>query len=171
VSRRSLLRLGGAATAALVVLVLLVLVGRWERNRNAARQNAEMRAVYRRATAQGLDSPLLDRYRLDLQADCLLYHPPGRPRDNAAYELCFDAQGALVETVDRHTGVPQFGSLREQPSLSAIRLRPSAINRVLVRRGVFALDPRIRGTKPDPNALTLANGDMGALPFPRPYEP
>jgi hypothetical protein len=171
VSRGSLLRIGAGIAGALVVLALLVVVGRWERNRNAARQNARMEAVYRTATAQGLDSPLLDRYRLDLQADCLLYHPPGRPQDNAAYELCFDAQGRLVETIDRHTGKPQFASLREQPGLAAIRVRPAAIDRILVRRGVFALDPRIKGETPDPNALTLVNGDMGAFAFPRPEKP
>lgn len=152
---------------ALALLAAFVAVGRWERGRNAAIQNDHMLAVYRSATAQGLDSPLLDRYRLDLRFDCLLYHPRSRPADVSAYELCFDAQGRLVQAIDRSSGSPHFWSLLEQPSLATFRVPVRLLVDTLVVRGASKTDPRLRAWKAS-MGLPLGIDDVGAFPFSRP---
>lgn len=161
-------RLPALVAAALVLLAGLALLGRWERDRNAAAQNHAMRSVYDVATSRGLDSTLLDAYRLDMQFDCLLYHPVGRPQDVAAYELCFDPHGRLVQTIDRHTGSPTFATLHEQPSLAAVRVPVHRLMAIFAARGVLATDPRFAGVGSDAPALPLVNGDTGAFAFPKP---
>jgi hypothetical protein len=159
-------RATAAGAFALVLLVVLPFVGRWERSRNASRQNARMEAVYRTATVDGLDSPLLDRYRLDRTFDCLLYHPVGRPIDVAAYELCFDRVGRLVETIDRDTGNPTFGSLVEQPELATLRVPPHEILAALAAHRVMIGDPRMSGVSVDSPVLPTGFNDLGAFGFP-----
>lgn len=147
--RAATVRIRGAvlvsALALLFVGAALVVVGRWERGLNADRQNAEMAAVFHTATAKGVVSPLLDFYRLTPAADCLLYHPPGRPTEYSDYELCFDAEGRLVETIDRHTGLARFGSLLESPSLATLTVPVPTLVAALGALGA-AHDPRLAGT-------------------------
>ncbi|MGH3049088.1 MAG: hypothetical protein ACRDLK_02940 [Gaiellaceae bacterium] len=164
----SIRRTGAVAGVAVVALVALAFVGRWERGRNASSQNGQMRAVFDVATSRGLDSRLLDEYRLDFAFDCLLYHPAGRPADVAAYELCFDRRGRLVETIDRHTGTPRFASLHEQPALSDLRIPVPRLMAILAARGAPQADPRLASVSADASTLPLASGDEGAFRFPKP---
>jgi hypothetical protein len=48
-------------------------------------------------------------------------------------QLCFDAVGRLVETVDRRGAQPVYASLNYDPSLSTIRFRDSAVDQWFAR--------------------------------------
>ena len=160
-------RIAAALALVLVLLAGIAVLGRWERGRNAATQNRRMAAVFRLATSRGLDSPLLDEYRLASTFDCLLYHPAGRPRAMSAYELCFDSHGRLVQTIDRSSGSPKFASLQEQPSLSTLHVPVDRVMRIFAVRGVLAKDPGLAGVKEDVPMLPLVDSDIGAHSFPR----
>jgi hypothetical protein len=164
VSRRALL---GAAAAAAVLLAALPFVGRWERDRHARSENARMAAVYRVATSDGLASPRLDAYRLAYLYDCLLYHPEGKPTATSAYEICFDGQGRLVQTIDRTTGaMPRIGSLLEQPALATLRVPVSRLRALFRQTGIFQ-DPHLAGRTAGPG-LPSIGGDVGVKLLPHP---
>jgi len=124
-------RLAGWALAAVVLAVLLVAVGRWERSRRAREQVDGMRTVL---TAVGrLDNPTLKSFRVLVSFQCLLYERGGSP---VALEVCFDPAGRLVEAIDRRGDEPRIWSLRDDPTRSTIRVDRSEVDRLLEREGV-----------------------------------
>jgi hypothetical protein len=164
---RSHRRLAAGIAVAAVLLAALVAVGRWERSRHARSENARMAAVFRLATVDGLNSRLLDGYRLSNPYDCLLYHPPGKPLETSAYEVCFDAHGRLVQTIDRDSGTAQIGSLLEQPSLATLRVPVRSILQIFVSRGLTKADARLHGITAGMPTLPISSGDIGAFEFPK----
>jgi hypothetical protein len=48
-----------------------------------------------------------------------------------ALQLCFDAQGRLVQAVDRRPTRPQYYSLEYKPTLSTIRFPRTEIDQLL----------------------------------------
>ena len=112
--------------AALLVLGGLVLVGRSEGRRHARAENRVIAQI--RALVGPLDSPTLDRYRLLPEFSCLLY---GRHGDPFALELCIDAQGRVVEAIDRRKGSPRIASLREDPSAATVRVDRPEVDRLI----------------------------------------
>jgi hypothetical protein len=126
-SRRAELAAGGALLA---LLVLLVAVGRWEGARHA--DEAERGLAATRALIGPLDSPSLSGYRLLPGLDCLVYR---RGENPYALELCVDADGRVVETIDRRRFERRIDSLREQPEASAGRVDRALVDRLLRRMG------------------------------------
>jgi hypothetical protein len=117
--------------AALAVAALLVAVGRWERGHRADEQVSGMRGVL--AAVGPLDSPGLSAFRYLTNFQCVLYERGG---NRVALELCFDADGRLIEAIDRRSGDPEIWSLRDDPSRSTIRVDRAVVDRLLVRMGV-----------------------------------
>lgn len=146
----------------LVSLAALAAIGRWERSRNAKRENDEMAAVYRRATSGGLISRRLNGYRLDQTFDCLVYAPRADPAAATGLELCFDAEGRLIETIDRSSGAPHFATLREEPGLATLRVSVSTLIGALRSLNAFA-DPRLAGVRLRQGILPVGFGDIGVL--------
>jgi hypothetical protein len=60
--------------------------------------------------------------------DCLAYEV--KPL-TYALQLCVDAHGRLVETVDRLAGKPVYASLTWQPSLASVRFRPGEVEALI----------------------------------------
>lgn len=112
-------RLVFAAGIAVLVLLLLIPVGRWERNRRAGNELTGIRRVL--AAIGPLDQPSLDAYRVGVgpAMDCLLYKRGSNP---FALELCFDGAGRVIEAIDRTGSSPRISSVREDPSASTIRI-------------------------------------------------
>ena len=123
-SRRHLVWLALAAVAA----VLLVMVGRWERDRRADEQSRGMRNVL--AAIGRLDSPSLDAFRVLGSFDCLLYERGANP---FALEICVDRKGRVVEAIDRRDGTPEIWSLRDDPTKSSVSVDRSQVERLLDR--------------------------------------
>lgn len=121
-----------ALAATVVVLVGLVVVGRWEGRRHERAEVTKMRNAF---DAVGpLDNSSLDAYRIDIdfRFDCLLYR---RGSNRSALELCFDRSGRLAETIDRRSGKPKYASLREHPEASTIRVDRAEVVELLQRLG------------------------------------
>jgi hypothetical protein len=138
----------------------VVLLGRWEHARASAHQRALMAHTYHLATARGLRSPLISAYRLSPTFDCLLYRAPGdRP---FAYELCFDSEGRLIETIDRSGSQVRIGSLRQEPSQAGIRIEPRRLLQAFVQAGI-AKDPRLEGVLLTGDRLPTGYDDSGPL--------
>jgi hypothetical protein len=70
----------------------------------------------------------LDRYRLLPEFSCLLYGRHGNP---FALELCIDAEGRVVEAIDRRSGSPRIASLREDPSAATVRVDRPEVDRLI----------------------------------------
>lgn len=157
------------AVAALLLgaLVVAIFVGRWEGSHNASVQNARMAAVFRLATARGLISSELDRYRLADGFDCLAYHPVGEPRAISTYELCFDSTGHLVQTIDRRTDPPHFGSLLEAPGQATLSVPVHRLLAAFAAVGAFR-DPRFAGVTRTQSTLPVAFNDIGLFYIPKP---
>lgn len=120
------------AVAAVAALMLLVPVGRWERDRRADEEVRGMRTVL--AAVGNLDSPSLRGFRVLARFDCLLYE---RGRDDFALEVCVDDDGRVVEAIDRRgEGEPRIWSLRDDPTRSTLRVDRPLVNRLLLRMGV-----------------------------------
>jgi hypothetical protein len=121
-----------ALVGGVVLLVLIVLVGRWEGRRHERAENAGMRRVL--ALVGPLDNRSLDAYRIDIdfEFDCLLYR---RGSNSVALELCFDRSGRVVEAIDRRSGKARISSLREHPEASTIRVDRAEVVRLLKRLG------------------------------------
>ena len=161
-------RLLAGITAGIVLLGAMLVVGRWERGHNAAHENAVMARVFRLATAHGLISGQLDAYRLAGAFDCLLYHPPGRPDEVTALELCFGPTGRLIQTIDRRHDPPDYGDLQSQPSLATISVPvPKLLAAFFHVTG--GQDSRIAGHFTD-STLPVGNNDIGARGTP-PHRP
>jgi hypothetical protein len=121
-------RIALLAVAALVVAVVLVFVGRWERQHRADDQNRGMRRV---ARAIGpLDQRSLDAFRHLGEFDCLLYK---RGKNPFALELCVDHSGRVVETIDRRGSTPKIWSLRDDPARATIRVDYAEFQRLYAR--------------------------------------
>jgi hypothetical protein len=124
-SRFALTALGLAA-----VLGVLVLVGRWERDRHAGEENRGIAAVL--AAVGPLDSPTLAAYRHLSDFDCLLYRRGANP---FALELCADRQGRVIEAIDRRSGDPEIFSLRHDAARTTVRVDADEVRRLLRRMG------------------------------------
>ena len=115
--------------AVLLVLGGLVLVGRSEGRRHAREENRGIAQI--RALVGPLDSPSLDRYRLLPYFSCLLYKRQDNP---FALELCIDAEGRVVEAIDRRdTRKPRIYSLREDRAAATVRVDRAEVDRLLRR--------------------------------------
>ena len=138
-------RAAALGAVALVCLLVLIPIGRWERTRHARDEIRGMRRVL--AAVRPLDNPTLDAYRVGLvRFDCLLY---GRGSNPYALELCIDPKGRLVETIDRRWGTPRIWSLREDPTRSTIRINHDHVDRLLRKLGVPAhINQGPRGQSP-----------------------
>jgi hypothetical protein len=115
------------------ILVALVVIGILERSHRADDQSRAMARVV--AEIGPLDSPRLDQYRyLSARLQCLLYRRGPNP---FALELCVDAGGRVVETIDRRTAPkPRIHSLRDDPSKSTVRVNRAEVNRLLHSFGI-----------------------------------
>jgi hypothetical protein len=127
-SRRRLLLV--VAAAALAVLAL-VGIGRWEGAHRADEQMAGMRRVL--AEVGPLDSSSLSAFRYLSKFQCLVYERGSNP---LALEVCVDADGRVVEAIDRRSGDPKIWSLREEPSRSTVRVDRAEVDRLLRKMGV-----------------------------------
>jgi len=117
--------------AALLVVVGLVFVGRWERGERADEQ---VRGMGKVLTAVGpLDGPTLSAFRYFQDFQCLAYR---RDRNLLALELCVDAEGRVVEAIDRRSGEPKIWSLRDDPTRSTLRVDRHEVDRLLDRMTV-----------------------------------
>lgn len=103
----------------LLVVVALPLVGRWEGDRAVRRELREMRRVVA-VVGPALEYRAASAYRPAEKFACLSYRTS--KADPFGLELCFDAEGRLVETIDRRGSGLRVGSLREQPKASTIRV-------------------------------------------------
>jgi hypothetical protein len=119
--------------AALLVLLALVPVGRWERSERADEQVHGMARVL--AAVGPLDSPSLKAFRYLSEFQCLVYR---RGANDFALELCVDKRGRLVEAIDRRSGdsEPEIWSLRDDPTRSTIYLDRREVDTLLHRMGV-----------------------------------
>ena len=151
---------------AVALLAVLAFVGRWEGDHNVRAQNARMRVVWNAATSDGLLSSRAKLYRLNEFFDCIAYAPRGRPQDYSAYELCFDRQGRLVQTIDRHSGTPVFSSVLEEPSRADLRVPVPVLYAGFKRLGICE-DHRLVEWPCRPDAIPTTNDDQGLFLFGR----
>jgi hypothetical protein len=123
-------RLAVAIAAGALLLAALVPLGRWEGERHA---RAEVRGMARTlALIRTLEPPALSGYRVQPDFDCLVYRQGANP---FALEVCFDAEGRVVETVDRRRFERRIHSLREDRGASTLRVDRAEIDRLLRRMG------------------------------------
>lgn len=123
---RPAVRTGAAVGGAIVLLVLLVVVGRWEGRRHADKQNAKILRI--REAVGSLDSPHPTGFRILNPFTCLTY---GREQNKYALELCVDGAGRVVEAIDRRSGTPRIASLREDPGAATVRVDRAEVDRLL----------------------------------------
>lgn len=124
-------RIAAGLLAAFLILVGVVFVGRWERERRADEQVRGMAKVL--VAVGSLDGPTLSAFRYLQDFQCLAYR---RERNLLALELCVDAEGRVVEAIDRRSGEPKISSLRDDPTRSTLRVDRREVDRLLVRMGV-----------------------------------
>jgi len=117
-------------TIALLALALLALVpiGRWEASRHVDREARGMREVL--DAIGSLDSPSLSGYRVLGSFDCLTYR---RGAHDFALEVCADAEGRVVEAMDRRGEEPRIWSLRADPARSPVRVDRGEFDALLRR--------------------------------------
>jgi hypothetical protein len=116
---------------AVLVLVALIPVGRWERQHRADREMRGMRGVI--AAVGPLDNPTLKGFRILTNFDCLVYK---RGTNLFALEVCVADDGRVVEAIDRRSGESKIWSLRDDPSRSDVRVDRREVNRLLLRMNV-----------------------------------
>jgi len=114
------------SVAALALLAVLVVLGRWEGRRATREETAGMRTVLS-AIGENIASTSLSGYRFG-PPDCLAYHDT---QMLLALQLCFDSQGRVIEAVDRRPTEPRYYSLEYEPSLATIRFPRKKIDRLL----------------------------------------
>jgi len=123
---RRVLAVAAAVLAIVALLAALAALGRWEGRRAADRETAGMRTVLA-AIGGDIHSTRLSGYRVG-PPNCLAYHT----REMLlALQLCFDAEGRLIQTVDRRPDQPRYSSLEYEPSLSTIRFPPAEIEKLM----------------------------------------
>ena len=113
------------AVALLGVAVALVGVGRWERERENRRENAGLAAVF--AAVGPLKDARPTGWRIG-PPSCVAF---STPQNALGLQLCFDAQGRLVESVDRRGAQPVYSSLVDDPSAAKIRVSRSLVDSML----------------------------------------
>ena len=119
-----------AAAVALVVVLALAPLGRWEARYHA---DVEVQGMEETLTLIGpLDSPSLSGYRVLPDFDCLVYRRGDNP---FALEACVDNAGRVVETIDRRRFERRIHSLREDPGASTLSLERALVDRLLRRMG------------------------------------
>ena len=111
-----------------LILVVLVLLGRWEGDRRADAEVAGMAETM--ASVGPLDSASLSGYRILSGFDCLVYRRGDNPY---ALELCVDDDGRVVETIDRRRFARRIHTLREEPEASTLRVDRAVVDRLLRR--------------------------------------
>ena len=116
---------------AALVLVALVPIGAWERERRADGESAGMRLVLEEVGP--LDSEDLRGFRIFANFHCLVYE---RGRNDFALELCVDSSGRVVEAIDRREGTAEVWSLRDDPTRSEVVVDRGEVNRLLRRMNV-----------------------------------
>jgi hypothetical protein len=109
-----------------VAAVALVAIGRWERGREAHREENGFRIVER--LIGPLDSRSLSGFRVLPGFDCLTYR---RGTDVFALELCVDRAGRVVEAIDRRRYDRRIWSLTADPNASDVRVDRAEIDRLL----------------------------------------
>jgi hypothetical protein len=124
-------RIAVAAGLAVIAAVALVVIGRWERSHRAHVQVAGMRRVVEEVGP--LDNPTLDSFRYLQGFQCLLYK---RGKDPFALEICADADGRVVEAIDRRANPPKIWSVRDDPTRSTLRIDRPEFDKLLVQLGV-----------------------------------
>ncbi|HEY3962171.1 MAG TPA: hypothetical protein VGL84_06560 [Gaiellaceae bacterium] len=111
---------------AIVVLIALIPLGRWEGHRHARHEVAGIRTVM--AAIGPIDQA--DAYRTAIDTgvtsglDCLAYKRGSNP---FALEFCFTLSGRVVEGYDRRGTSPKIWSIREDPGASSIQLDPKKL--------------------------------------------
>jgi hypothetical protein len=122
-----------AAGASLLVFAALAAIGLVERTHRGHVQSNAMRAVV--AEVGPLDAPELDSYRyFSPTVQCLLYRRGGDP---FALELCVDAEGRVIETIDRRTAPkPRIHSLRDDPTRSSVRVDRAEVTQLMHSFGI-----------------------------------
>lgn len=128
---RARVRIGTAVAIAVGVAVALVPIGRWERSRAIAHQQAGIERVWKTVGGR-VDAPALDGFRLSPPLDCLLYHAP-------AYELCFDG-GRLVEAYDRRDRFHAWTLQQYAYADAPVTVDPAAVRRALRTLRAFGAD-------------------------------
>lgn len=121
-------RIALTLAALLVAAAALALVGRWESERAVRRELREMRHVLD-LVGPTLTARTPSAYRPAEEFACLDYRTS--KQEPFGLELCFDAEGRLVETIDRRGSGIRIGSLREQPEASTIRVGVDTVLRAL----------------------------------------
>jgi hypothetical protein len=132
--------------AASLVVVGLAFAGNWERDRRADEEVRGMAQVL--ALVGPLDGPTLNAFRYFQDFQCLAYR---RDRNRLALELCVDAEGRVVEAIDRRSGEPKIWSLRDDPTRSNVLVDRGEVDRLLDRMTVYAdpvREPAPEGTEP-----------------------
>jgi hypothetical protein len=124
-------RLVLVSVGACVVLVVVVLIGRWEADRRAETQSRGMARMVARVGS--LDDQTLDAFRYLGAFQCLVYGRNGNP---VALELCVDSAGRVVETIDRTGPEPRIWSLRDDPERSTVRVDRAEVDRLLRMMGI-----------------------------------
>ena len=117
---------GVVVAVAVVALVLLVVVGRWEGRRHADKENAKILRI--REAVGSLNRPRPTGFRILNPFTCLTY---GRDGNKYALELCVDGAGRVVEAIDRRSGTPRIASLREDPGAATVRVDRAEVDRLL----------------------------------------
>jgi hypothetical protein len=123
----------GLAALAVLVLLALIPIGRWEAGRHA---RDELAGIHRVLQAIGpIDQRSLDAYRVgvgtDYALDCLLYKRGANP---FALELCFErTSGRVVEAYDRRGDAPRIWSLREDPGSSDVQFDLARLKALVAR--------------------------------------
>jgi len=116
--------------AGVVVLAAFVPVGRWEAKRHA---RAEVRGMERTLALIGALRPsALSGYRVLPDFDCLVYREGVNP---FALEYCVDADGRVVEAIDRRRFERRIDTLREDPDASTLHVDRAEVDRLLRMMG------------------------------------
>ena len=113
---------------ALFAVAALPFVGRWEGDRAVSHELREMRRVVE-MVGLALEYRAASAYRPAEEFACLAYRTS--KEEPQGLEVCFDAEGRVVETIDRRGEGSRVGSLREQPQEATIRVSVSAVLREL----------------------------------------
>lgn len=112
-----------------VLAIVFVLVGRWERSHALDHQLAGIARV-----RQLVIGSTPDAYRLTPTFACLLYR---RGIDKYALELCYDLHGRLVEAIDRRKIDPTFWDISYEPAAARIHVPPRRLARELREMSAF----------------------------------
>lgn len=116
--------------AAVVVAAGLVLVGLLERS---SWVDEEVRGMTRTLAVIGpLDSTALSGYRVLADFDCLVFRRGSNP---FALEACVDAEGRVVETIDRRSFERRIHSVRAEPEASTLIVDRALVEVLLDRMG------------------------------------